>query len=170
MSHETNAALQALIQQLSTLTEKVDAQDKKFDDVFKINGRLLGKIKGTGDTPKTDWDQVQKSVEKFLGRDKDEALEGFRREGEAVQILRSEALDAAKYSAAKQLAAEPRHEKLAGTFSGYRSQPFSPQVHGFLAPSPLPQDFAGVQCQYVGLADCQFHPQSPRQSQHAQKE
>lgn len=106
MNHETNAALQALIQQVSALTDKVDAQDKKFDDVFKVNDRLLGKIKSTGDTPKTDWDQVQKSVEKFLGRDKDEALEKFCREGEAVQILRSEALDAAKYGAAKQLAAE----------------------------------------------------------------
>ena len=60
---------------MSTLTEKVDAQDKKFDDVFKANDRLLGKIKGTGDTPKTDWDQVKLYVDKTSGKDKNEALD-----------------------------------------------------------------------------------------------
>ena len=44
MSDDTTAALQALMQQVQTLTTTVTDQQKRMDDLYAHNGRLLDKV------------------------------------------------------------------------------------------------------------------------------
>lgn len=108
MAEQTAAALQALIQQVTALTEKVDAQDKKYSDVYKMNADLLTKLKGPKGTPDPD-PQTPTAADfaallKKLETPKIEAP--FRKEGDPVQITRTEALDPVKYTQAQNLAKE----------------------------------------------------------------
>ena len=45
MPDDTNAAIQALIKQVTTLTDTVDQQSKRLDDLHKFNGRILDEKK-----------------------------------------------------------------------------------------------------------------------------
>ena len=44
MPDDTTAALQALMQQVTKLTETVTAQQKRMDDLYAHNGRLLHRV------------------------------------------------------------------------------------------------------------------------------
>lgn len=109
MADQTAAALQALIQQVSALTEKVEAQDKKYDDVYKMNADLLTKLKGPkdGDNPKPDnltpaeWEALSKKIANGM---KPDPTSNFRKEGDPIQITRSVALDVTKYQQAQEAA------------------------------------------------------------------
>lgn len=111
MSDQTAAALQALIQQVTTLTEKIEETDKKYDAVYKMNANLLNKVKGPKDDdnadPKNltpaDWEALNK---KIADRMKPDTTSQFRKEGEPVQITRSDALDVTKYKQAQEVAAK----------------------------------------------------------------
>lgn len=99
--------MQALIQQVTALTEKVDAQDKKYDDVYKMNADLLTKLKGPKpddkpDPDKPDYAAILKKLEDGMKPDTSQ----FRKEGDAIQISRSHALDTVKYRQAQKLAEE----------------------------------------------------------------
>ncbi|MEO0344117.1 MAG: hypothetical protein AAF198_11840 [Pseudomonadota bacterium] len=106
MTDQTAAALQVLIQQVTALTEKVDAQDKKYDDVYEMNADLLTKLKGPKDpdAPKTPTAADYAALLKKLETPKIEAP--YRKEGDPVQITRTEALDPFKYTQAQNLAKE----------------------------------------------------------------
>ena len=114
MADEMTAALQALITQVSALTEKVEAQDKKYDDVYKMNGALLTKLKGPkadapNPTQKTDdllasLASMTALAEKQLAGNSDD-VDGYRK-GDPICISRTDALDPRKYAAAKVKAAE----------------------------------------------------------------
>lgn len=45
MPDDTNAAIQALIKQVTTLTDTVEQQSKRLDDLHKFNGRILDEKK-----------------------------------------------------------------------------------------------------------------------------
>ena len=45
MADDTSAALQALIKQVTTLTDTVEQQSKRLDDLHKFNGRILDEKK-----------------------------------------------------------------------------------------------------------------------------
>jgi hypothetical protein len=114
MADETTAALQALIAQVTALTEKVEAQDKKYDDVYKMNGELLTKLKGPkSDAPpstqKTDdllasLASMTALAEKQLAGNSDD-VDGYRK-GDAIRLSRTDALDPRKYAAAQAKATE----------------------------------------------------------------
>lgn len=108
MADEMTVALQALITQVSALTDKVEAQDKKYDDVYKMNSDLLTKLKGpkpdeNADPSKIDWAKVAAAVEKKINKSAE--IDAYR-EGDPVRIARSDALDTRKYAAAQAKAKE----------------------------------------------------------------
>lgn len=118
MPDDQTAALQALIQQVTTLTEKVEAQDAKYADTYKLNAKLLAAQKGDGKTPdlpdhiqaildgndtaKVDWAKVKQAVDAKLAPPDPTAY----RKGDPIQISRSDALDTRKYAAAQAKAKE----------------------------------------------------------------
>ncbi|MCT4558611.1 MAG: hypothetical protein N4A61_11220 [Pelagimonas sp.] len=110
MSDQTQAALQALIQQVTALTEKVAEQDKRYDDVYRVNGKLLEQLKGPKPADKpaatptaADYANLLKKLEDGM---RPTGLENVRREGDPVTISRSAALDPRKYEAAQKQARE----------------------------------------------------------------
>ncbi len=110
MADDVATALQALIQQVTTLTEKVEETDKKYDAVFKMNSNLLNKVKGPkdGDDQKPDPNNPTAAdyaaLLKKLETPKNDTP--HRKEGDPITITRTDALDARKYDAAKAKAAE----------------------------------------------------------------
>ncbi|MFP7673123.1 hypothetical protein ACG74X_07165 [Marivita sp. S0852] len=105
MADDTSAALKALIQQVSTLTETVGAQQKKLDGLRDFNTRILDEKK-----------DMQRRLEQQTETDKQLADMGYERASDgnyypkgtkpAHTLTRAEARDPAKYRAAKEAAAK----------------------------------------------------------------
>lgn len=110
MSEQLTTAINALLKQVETLTEKVAEQDKRYDDVYRVNGKLLEQLKGPkpADKPAATptADDYAKLLKKLEDGMRPTGLENARREGDPVTISRTDALDARKYDAAKAKAAE----------------------------------------------------------------
>ncbi|MCA0205153.1 MAG: hypothetical protein LCH92_12480 [Proteobacteria bacterium] len=110
--NDTTAALQALLKQVTALTETVTAQQKRLDDLHAFNGRILDEAK--------DLKREKKSLLQTLEeQQRDRALESanFTRDADgnlrlntstlpAHTISRADARDPAKYRAAKEAAAK----------------------------------------------------------------
>lgn len=105
MADDTSAALKALIQQVSALTETVGAQQKKLDGLHDFNARVLDEKK-----------DLQRRLEQQTETDKQLADMGYERAPDgnyypkgtkpAHTLTRAEARDPAKYRAAKEAAAK----------------------------------------------------------------
>ena len=105
MADDTSAALKALIQQVSALTETVGAQQKKLDGLRDFNTRILDEKK-----------DMQRRLEQQTETDKQLADMGYERASDgnyypkgtkpAHTLTRAEARDPAKYRAAKEAAAK----------------------------------------------------------------
>ena len=105
MTDDTSAALKALIQQVSALTETVGAQQKKLDGLHDFNARVLDEKK-----------DLQRRLEQQTETDKQLADMGYERAADgnyypkgtkpAHTLTRAEARDPAKYRAAKEAAAK----------------------------------------------------------------
>lgn len=105
MADDTSAALKALIQQVSTLTETVGAQQKKLDGLHDFNARIVDEKK-----------DLQRRLEQQSETDKQLADMGYERAPDcnyypkgtkpAHTLTRVEARDPAKYRAAKEAAAK----------------------------------------------------------------
>ncbi|MCR9147776.1 MAG: hypothetical protein NXH74_11325 [Rhodobacteraceae bacterium] len=105
MADDTSAALKALIQQVSALTETVGAQQKKLDGLRDFNTRILDEKK-----------DMQRRLEQQTETDKQLADMGYERAADgnyypkgtkpAHTLTRAEARDPAKYRAAKEAAAK----------------------------------------------------------------
>lgn len=111
MPDDTAIALQALLKQMHALTDKVEAQDKRLDDLHKFNGRLLDEKKDlerkqtasppNPADPATDA-KINRLAEAGLSRVGNE----WRRDGKPAHIItREQARDPKTYQIAK-LAAE----------------------------------------------------------------
>ena len=114
MADATSAALQALLKQMQTLTDKVEAQDKRLDSLHEFNGRILDQKKDLERKqtapaarqpdpadPATDA-KINRLVEAGLSRVGNE----WRRDGKPAHIItREQARDPRAYQIAK-LAAE----------------------------------------------------------------
>lgn len=114
MADDTSAALQALIKQVTTLTDTVEQQSKRLDDLHKFNGRILDEKKDLERKqaapaakqpdpadPATDA-KINRLVEAGLSRVGNE----WRRDGKPAHIItREQARDPRAYQIAK-LAAE----------------------------------------------------------------
>ncbi len=118
MSDDTNAAIQALIQQVTKLTETVDAQAKRLDGLREFNGRVLDEKKdaeraaaaASSDHRKLldalnaeDREKRMKSMGLVKGDDGNYYMEGARPKH---SISRADARDPQKYHAAKEAAAK----------------------------------------------------------------
>ena len=105
MADDTSAALKALIQQVSALTETVGAQQKKLEGLHDFNARVLDEKK-----------DLQRRLEQQTETDKQLAEMGYERAADgnyypkgtkpAHTLTRAEARDPAKYRAAKEAAAK----------------------------------------------------------------
>lgn len=105
MADDTSAALKALIQQVSALTETVGAQQKKLEGLHDFNARVLDEKK-----------DLQRRLEQQTETDKQLADMGYQRAGDgnyypkgtkpAHTLTRAEARDPTKYRAAKEAAAK----------------------------------------------------------------
>ncbi|WP_321363638.1 hypothetical protein [uncultured Celeribacter sp.] len=105
MADDTSAALKALIQQVSALTETVGAQQKKLEGLHDFNARIVDEKK-----------DLQRRLEQQTETDKQLADMGYERSGDgnhypkgtkpAHTLTRAEARDPAKYRAAKEAAAK----------------------------------------------------------------
>lgn len=105
MADDTSAALKALIQQVSALTETVGAQQKKLEGLHDFNARIVDEKK-----------DLQRRLEQQTETDKQLADMGYERAGDgnyypkgtkpAHTLTRAEARDPAKYRAAKEAAAK----------------------------------------------------------------
>ena len=105
MADDTSAALKALIQQVSALTETVGAQQKKLEGLHDFNARVLDEKK-----------DLQRRLEQQTETDKQLADMGYERATDgnyypkgtkpAHTLTRAEARDPAKYRAAKEAAAK----------------------------------------------------------------
>lgn len=105
MADDTSAALKALIQQVSALTETVGAQQKKLDGLRDFNTRILDEKK-----------DMQRRLEQQTETDKQLADMGYERASDgnyypkgtkpAHTLTRAEARDPTKYRAAKEAAAK----------------------------------------------------------------
>lgn len=105
MADDTSAALKALIQQVSALTETVAKQDKRLENLHEFNGRVLDQKK-----------DLQRRLEQQTETDKQLADMGYQRAPDgnyypkgtkpAHTLTRAEARDPAKYRAAKEAAAK----------------------------------------------------------------
>lgn len=103
MADDTSAALKALIQQVSALTETVGAQQKKLEGLHDFNARVLDEKK-----------DLQRQLEQQTETDKQLADMGYERASDgnyypkgtkpAHTLTRAEARDPAKYRAAKEAA------------------------------------------------------------------
>lgn len=103
MSDQNTAAIQALIQQMTTIGERLDG-------LAKHNERLLDQVMATKkETPKDkpdnltpdQWAALSKKIADGM---KPDTTSDFRKEGDPVQITRSDALDTVKYRQAQQAA------------------------------------------------------------------
>lgn len=105
MADDTSAALKALIQQVSALTETVGAQQKKLEGLHDFNARVLDEKK-----------DLQRRLEQQTETDKQLEGMGYERAADgnyypkgtkpAHTLTRAEARDPAKYRAAKEAAAK----------------------------------------------------------------
>lgn len=105
MADDTSAALKALIQQVSALTETVGEQQKKLEGLRDFNTRILDEKK-----------DMQRRLEQQTETDKQLADMGYKRAADgnyypkgtkpAHTLTRAEARDPAKYRAAKEAAAK----------------------------------------------------------------
>lgn len=103
MTTDTNAALQALIQQVSKLTETVEAQQSSIDGMKKHNDRLLDQIK---DGKRASSPEVKAQMENagmVQGGDGNWYPKGAQPNHEHT-LSRADARDPAKYQAAKKAA------------------------------------------------------------------
>jgi len=113
MADDTTAALQALMQQVQTLTNTVTDQQKRMDDLYAHNGRLLDKV--------MDGKREQASPKKTLidvvneeTRERKMRAANLEKDADgnwypvgvrpAHSLTREEARDPAKYRAAKEAA------------------------------------------------------------------
>ena len=107
MADDTSAALQALIQQVTALTETVGAQQKRLDDLHEFNGRVLDEKKdmqralAAKRDPKADTEML--GLGYVRGDDGNWYPKGVRPEH---SLTRAEARDPARYRAAKEAAAK----------------------------------------------------------------
>lgn len=117
MPDDTNAAIQALIQQVTKLTATVDAQAKRLDELRDFNGRVLDEKKDLERIITNPNENKDTIVQKLEAAERKRKLEsaGFKVDdkGRATfgdqdfyVIRRSEARDPIKYREAKALAAE----------------------------------------------------------------
>lgn len=105
MTDDTSAALKALIQQVSALTETVGAQQKKLDGLHDFNARVLDEKKDL----QRRLEQQTETDKQLADMDYDRAPEGnYYPKGTkpAHTLTRAEARDPAKYRAAKEAAAK----------------------------------------------------------------
>lgn len=107
MADDTNTAIQALIQQVTKLTETVDAQAKRLDDLRDFNGRILDEKKDL--QRRLQGDEAKESEKKMAAMgfvradDGNWYPKGVRPEH---SLTRADARDPAKYRAAKEAAAK----------------------------------------------------------------
>lgn len=107
MTDDTNTAIQALIQQVSKLTETVDAQAKRLDNLHDFNGRILNEKKDL---------QRRLQSDKSKDAEREMAAMGYARGDDGNwyptgvrpehSLTRAEARDPSKYRAAKEAAAK----------------------------------------------------------------
>ncbi len=154
MPKQTDAAIHALIKQVSTLTETVDAQSKRLDDLHQFNTKILDEKKDVqrqlAAQQKPD-DTQNPAIPKGMVRGDDGNLyfEGGPKSTDHV-IKRSDARDPDKYRAAK-LAAEKAglHDRDRASYSRVAFDPAGDDADtraynlwtGFVAPNP-PTDCA----------------------------
>lgn len=112
MADDTTAALKALMQQVQTLTEKVEAQDKVIASTKEHNDRLLDQIKDDKRAKEPTF------IDKVKSRDAEREMAGmgYTRGDDGNwyptggrpehSLTRAEARDPAKYRAAKEAAAK----------------------------------------------------------------
>lgn len=108
MVDDTSAALQALIQQLTTLTETVQAQEKRMNDLRTMNQRLLDdkmdqKRKQAARTSNMTEDQMQSLINMGFERG-DDGNWYPKGANQTHQLSREDARDPEKYRAAKMAA------------------------------------------------------------------
>lgn len=110
MADDTAIALQALLRQMQTLTDKVEAQDKRLDSLHEFNGRILDQKKdlerkqapADKQPEPADPAKINRLAEAGLSRVGNE----WRRDGKPAHIItREQARDPKTYQIAK-LAAE----------------------------------------------------------------
>jgi septal ring factor EnvC (AmiA/AmiB activator) len=111
MPDDTTAAIQALLQQVTALTETVTAQQKRLDDLHAFNGRILDEAKDLKREKKSLLQIVEEQqrdralANANLTRDADGNLRLNSSALPAHTISRADARDPAKYRAAKEAAA-----------------------------------------------------------------
>lgn len=118
MPDDTTAALQALMQQVTKLTETVTAQQKRMDDLYAHNGRLLDKVmdakrekEAPATKPKSIVDIVAEETQerkmRAAGLEKDADGNWYPKGIRPKHaITREDARDPRKYAAAKEAAAK----------------------------------------------------------------
>ncbi|QPM89114.1 hypothetical protein [Pseudooceanicola algae] len=106
MADDTNAAIQALIQQVSTLTETVEAQSKRLDKLHDFNGRVLDEKKDLQRKLADPGEQARRLSAVIAQEQEDRRLKsaGMDRYEKRFHLSRAEARDPAKYRAAKEAA------------------------------------------------------------------
>lgn len=118
MTNQVEQALAALLKQVTTITERLDAQDKKFEqaeeryaNTKKINTTLLNRLKGPKEgeeikpeeNPTSELAKLLAAVD-MQTKERQDKLNGFDKMPKAtdpVQISKQDALDVRKYAEAK---------------------------------------------------------------------
>lgn len=119
MPDDTTAALQALIQQVSALTETVQSQAKRLDDLHAFNGRILDEKKDADRAKDSALSKLERTLAQLNDQQRDRALENANLARDANgnillnsgapsghTISRADARDPVKYRAAKEAAAK----------------------------------------------------------------
>ncbi len=115
MTTDTDAALAALIKQMQTLTETVEAQSKRMDDLHAFNGKILDEKKDlerqiasdrSKSKPDPATDARRKELEAMGFEKRDDGNWYPKGETVAHTITREDARDPRKYAAAKEAAAK----------------------------------------------------------------
>lgn len=119
MPDDTTAALKALIQQVSALTETVQSQAKRLDDLHKFNGRILDEKKDADRAKDSALAKLERTLAALDEQERDRALananitrnpDGSLRLNSSTNpahtITREQARNPATYRAAKEAAAK----------------------------------------------------------------
>ncbi len=116
MTTQQDAAIAALIKQVETLTETVETQNKRMDDLHAFNGKILDEKKDLERKLQADDSKSAKPDPATDARRKELEAQGFEKrddgnwypKGETVAhtITREDARDPRKYAAAKEAAAK----------------------------------------------------------------
>lgn len=120
MPDDTTAALQALIAQVSALTETVTAQQKRLDDLHAFNGKVLDEKKEAAREKETALSSMDKILAQLDAQQREQTMKnaGFSKDAAGNWILggsqkeagvylsREDARNPVKYREAKQEAAK----------------------------------------------------------------